>query len=310
MKFEVLILGSSSATPMYGRHPTAQLINFNEQFHLVDCGEGTQMQLSRYGIKINRIRTVFISHLHGDHYFGLPGLISSMHLMGRNEPLQLFGPPGLEEILKLQFQFSQTVLRFPLEIRVISPDGGEQWDLEQWTVQTFALDHRIPCTGFRFQEKIRKPSIDISKATLLGVPVPYYPLLKKGIDYVDTHGVTTPWQALTLPPPIPRSYAYCSDTKASGGYLHAIQNVDLLYHEATFTEEFAGRAAETFHSTAKQAAAVAVTCGAKQLIIGHFSARYKELFPLKEEAQSIFPSTQLANEGQWYAIPLQQTSHF
>jgi ribonuclease Z len=304
MRFEVLILGSSSATPMYGRHPTAQLLNFNEQFLLIDCGEGTQMQLSRYGIKLNRIKHIFVSHLHGDHYLGLPGLISSMHLMGRNEALQVYGPPGLQEILALQFHYSQTVLRFDLQVHTISPEGGDHFDLDRLVVQTFALDHRIPCTGFRFQEKPRKPPIDVERAEALGVPVAYYPLLKRGIDYVDAAGVTHAWQGLTLPPPAVRSYGYCSDTKASGGYLSAIAGVDLLYHEATFLADLADRAAETYHSTATDAAQVAMACQAKQLLIGHFSARYKELLPLQQEAQSIFANTQLAIEGQWYPISL------
>ena len=302
MKFEVLVLGSSSATPMYGRHPTAQLVNFNEQFLLIDCGEGTQMQLGRFGIKINRIRTILISHLHGDHYLGLPGLISSMHLMGRNEPLHVYCPAGLKEILELQFEYSQTILRFPLHMHTLLSEGGEFIELDRMKIQTFALDHRIPCTGFRLEEKPRNPTIHAEKVKALGVPVPYYGLLKRGIDYTDPQGNIHPWQELTLPAPAPRTYAFCSDTRNSGAYHPAITGIDLLYHEATFLKDMEDRAAETFHCTAEQAASVAKACEVKQLLIGHFSARYKDLQPLLAEAQSVFPATQLAIEGQWYPV--------
>src|SRR5690554_2267219 len=213
MKFEVLILGSSSATPMYGRHPTAQLINHNEQFYLIDCGEGTQMQLVRFGVKANRIKHIFISHLHGDHYLGLMGLLSSMHLVGRKDELHLYGPPALWDILDLQFRHSQTVLRYPLHFHPTQDQEATQiFDGTQLVASTFPLDHRIPCTGFKFIEKHRLPSIDKEKVSALGVPPAYLSRIKRGHDYVDAAGKTHRWQDLTLPAPEPRRYAYCSDT--------------------------------------------------------------------------------------------------
>lgn len=226
---------------------------------LVDCGEGTQMQLSKFGIKQNRIKAIFISHLHGDHYLGLPGLLSSMHLMGRTRPLSLYGPPGLMDILELQFRYSETTLRYPLQFYATDPMGENLlYHHELVSVYSFALNHRVPCTGFRFEERPKTAA--------------------------------------------PRSYAYCSDTAASDGYLNAIAGVDMLYHEATFLHDMQVRAEETFHSTALQAGAVARVSGVGKLIIGHYSARYRELTALLEEARVEFPNTELAFEGRWYEI--------
>jgi len=303
MKFEVLILGSSSATPMYGRHPTSQLINHNEQLYLIDCGEGTQMQLTRFGIKANRIKHIFISHLHGDHYLGLIGLLSSMHLVGRKDDLHLYGPPALWEILELQFRHSQTVLRYALHFHPTQDnEAAVVYDGPQLTVRTFPIDHRVPCTGFRLTEKQRLPSIDKEKVNALGVPPGYLSLIKRGHDYVDEAGVSHRWQELTVPAPQPRSYAYCSDTVASGRYAQEIAGVDTLYHEATFLHEMLDRATETFHTTALQAGQIAAEAQARQLLIGHYSARYKDLNPLLEESRTVFPNTKLALEGSWYPI--------
>ncbi|SFB81979.1 ribonuclease Z [Parapedobacter composti] len=303
MRFEVLILGSSSATPIYGRHPTAQLINANEQLYLVDCGEGTQLQLAKYGIKGNRIKHIFISHLHGDHYLGLIGLISSMHLVGRKDELFLYGPPALKEIIDLHFVHSQTVLRYPLRFRA-TQDQEEEVILEtdMLRVSSFPLDHRIPCTGFRFDEKQRLPSIDKEKAAALGIPGAYLPLIKRGHDYSAPDGTVYRWQDLTIGPPAPRSYAYCSDTVRTDRYLPHIQHVDLLYHEATFLHDMVERALDTYHTTALQAGQVAELVGAKKLLIGHYSARYKDLKPLLDESRTVFDATQLALEGNWYNI--------
>lgn len=303
MRFEVLVLGSSSATPMYGRHPTAQLINISEQLLLVDCGEGTQMQLTKFGIKQNKIKVVFISHLHGDHYLGLAGLLSSMHLMGRNTPLQVFGPPGLQEILELQFRYSETVLRYPLVFCATRTDGEHLLYQDEFvSAYSFPLDHRIPCTGFRFEESPRQPALRTDKVEKLGVPKAFYKLLKKGVDFVAADGTIHPWQTLTLETPAPRRYAFCSDTAATGGYGQAIAGVNLLYHEATFLHEMQDRAVETFHSTALQAGQVAEAVDVGKLVIGHYSARYRELQPLLDEARTAFSNTELAVEGHWYPV--------
>ena len=303
MRFEVLILGCSSATPIYGRHPTAQLININEQLYLVDCGEGTQMQLVKYGIRSNRIKHIFISHLHGDHYLGLIGLISSMHLLGRKEALHIYAPPALQEIIDIHFLHSETVLRYPLHFHPTPHETNMLiFENEHLSVHSFPLEHRIPCTGFRFDEKERLPAIHLEKAEAIGVPTPYLSLIKRGNDYTAPNGTVHRWQDLTVAPPVPRSYAYCSDTVQTAHYLPFIQHVDLLYHEATFLDEMRDRATETFHTTAKQAGEIATDIQAKKLLIGHYSARYKDLAPLLEESKSAFPNTDLAVEGKWYRI--------
>lgn len=303
MRFEVLILGSSSATPIYGRHPTSQLINVNEQLYLVDCGEGTQMRLIKCGIKANRIKHIFISHLHGDHYLGLIGLISSMHLVGRRDELHLYGPPALKEIIDLHFLYSQTVLRYPLHFHATQDTSMERIFEDSFLeVSSFPLDHRIPCTGFRFDEKKRFPAIDKKKAEELDIPSAYLALVKRGHDYTAPDGTVHHWQDLTKPLAATRSYAYCSDTVRTAGYLPHIQGVDLLYHEATFLHDMHDRAVDTYHTTALQAGEIAVEANAKKLLIGHYSARYRELAPLLAETRTVFAETQLALEGNWYAV--------
>ena len=303
MRFDVLILGSSSATPIYGRHPTAQLININEQLYLVDCGEGTQVQLIKYGVKSNRIKHIFISHLHGDHYLGLIGLVSSMHLVGRKDELHIYGPPGLKEIMDMHFLYSQTELRYPLHIHTTSDDTSHVvFENENLRVSTFPLNHRIACTGFRFDEKKRLPAINRDKVAEIGIPTSLLPSIKRGHDYTAPDGTVYPWQDLTIAADPPRSYAYCSDTMRTPGYLPYIQQVDLLYHEATFLHEMVDRAETTHHTTALQAAEIATEVEAKKLLIGHYSARYKDLKPLLHESRSVFENTQLALEGNWYPI--------
>ncbi len=303
MRFEVLILGNSSATPIYGRHPTSQVINFNEQLFLIDCGEGTQMQLFRYGIRSNRINHIFISHLHGDHYLGLAGLLSSMHLHGRQSDLHLYGPQALMEILDLQFRYSDTVLKYNLIFHPTNPDTEEViLELPHLKVASFPLYHRVPCTGFRFNEGKRLATLRIEEVECLNIPLPYLKLLKKGIDYVTDDGTRYRAEELTYPAPKSRSYAYCSDTRAFSDYISSIQEVDLLYHESTFLHEMVERATETLHSTALEAAQVAEQVGAKKLLLGHYSARYKELEPLLNEAKLTFPESELSIEGNWYSV--------
>ncbi|MCY4778287.1 ribonuclease Z [Sphingobacterium sp. UT-1RO-CII-1] len=303
MKFEVLILGNSSATPMYGRHPTAQVVNFNEQLFLIDCGEGTQMQLFRYGVKSSRINHIFISHLHGDHYLGLVGLISSQHLVGRKSDLHLYGPEPLQEILEIQFKYSDTRLRFNLVFHVTNPKEEQIiLDTPALKVISFPLLHRIACTGFRFQEGARSATLRKERIEGANIPMPYWKLLKKGIDYTAPDGTVFKAIDYTYPAPKPRSYVYCSDTLKDESYFKAIAGADLLYHESTFLQEMEERAKETYHTTAKGAAEVAVEVGAKQLLLGHYSARYKDLTPLLEEAQAVFPNTMLSEEGKWFLV--------
>lgn len=301
MKFEVTILGSSSATPVYNRNPSAQLLNCNEKYYLIDCGEGTQQQLTKYNLKAARIDYIFISHLHGDHYFGLIGLLSSLHLNGRIKPIQIFGPKPLLEILEIQFKYSDTVLRYPIEFFPIEADKSVQiFENSDLTVKTIILNHRIPTTGFIFQQKKRQRKLIKEKTDQ--VPMAYYTVLKKGIDVELPNGDILRSEDYTTEADAPRCYAYCSDTLFDERYFDTIKGCDTLYHEATFMHDLLERAKETHHTTALQAAEVAKITGAKKLLIGHFSSRYKTLQMLFEEAQSVFENTELAIEGRTFQL--------
>ncbi|HXI00743.1 MAG TPA: ribonuclease Z [Sphingobacteriaceae bacterium] len=303
MKFELTILGSSSATPIFNRNPSSQALNANEKIFLIDCGEGTQSQLLRYGIKSQRIDHIFITHLHGDHYLGLVGLLSSLHLNGRIKPMRIYAPPGLQEIVELQFKHSQTILRYQIvfySIQNITPEVI--YENNELTVETIILSHRIPCTGFKFTEKQRLPKIIRSKAEALDIPVEYIPLIKKGFSYTSKDGKIYTAEELTMPADTPKSYAYCSDTICNWEYIESIRNVDMLYHEATFMHNMLDRALETFHTTALQAAEIAIKANVKKLLLGHFSARYRDLAPLLEESRTVFPNSELAIEGVTFNI--------
>lgn len=303
MKFEVTILGSSSATPVFNRNPTAQLLNCNEHFYLIDCGEGTQQQLIKYGYKASKIDYIFISHLHGDHFFGLIGLLSSLHLNGRTKPLYLFAPAGIKEILELQFLHSDTRLKYTINYYVTNSNQPEViFSNNDVIVETIILNHRIPCTGFKFTEKKRLRKLMVEKLEADKIPVSCYQLLKRGVDITLPDGRLIKYLDYSLDSAVPRVYCYCSDTLYDERYFEQISNADTLYHEATFLHEMLERAQETHHTTALQAAQIAKMAKAKKLLIGHFSSRYKILAPLLEEAQTVFEQTELAIEGKTFEI--------
>jgi ribonuclease Z len=303
MKFEVTILGSSSATPIFNRNPSAQALNINEHLYLVDCGEGTQQQMLRFDIKPSRIDHIFISHLHGDHYLGLVGLLSSMHLNGRTKPLKLFCPPDLKEIIEMQLRYSETTLQFQVEYYFTNPAAPETiLDNSDITVETIPLDHRIACTGFLFRQKRRLRKLIKEKIEELNISVEYYSPIKKGADYTAADGTVHKNEDLTIAPGEPKTYAYCSDTLYNDNYFKQISNVDMLYHEATFMHNMLDRARTTHHTTALQAGRIAMLTNVKKLIIGHFSARYKTLNELLDEARVTFPDTELALEGKTFII--------
>jgi ribonuclease Z len=303
MKFEVTILGSSSATPIFNRNPTSQALNINERLYLIDCAEGTQQQMLRFDIKASRIDHIFISHLHGDHYLGLVGLLSSLHLNGRIKPLYIYGPAPLKEIIELQLGYSETTLQYPVEFKFTNPERAEViLENADVTVETIPLDHGIACTGFLFREKKRLRKILKEKAEQLKIPVEFFSAIKKGADFISNTGEVYRNGILTLDSDEPKIYSYCSDTLYNPMYFNQINNSTLLYHEATFLNNMVDRANETRHTTALQAAEVALKTNAKKLLIGHFSARYKTLNELLEEAQSIFPDTELAVEGRTFII--------
>lgn len=303
MTFEVTILGSSSATPVYNRNPTAQLLNCNEKFYLIDCAEGTQQQLIKFSLKASKIDYIFISHLHGDHYFGLIGLLSSMHLNGRIKPLHIYGPKAIKEILELQFKHSDTNLKYELVYFDINETQSEViFENNDVSVETIILNHRIPCTGFKFTEKKRLRKLLVEKLEKDNIALDLYPLLKRGVDLTLPNGEIIKNIDYTTDSATPKSYAYCSDTLYDESYFPSIKNCDTLYHEATFLHEMIERAKETYHTTALQAAEVAKIVGAKKLLIGHFSSRYKTLGPILDEAKSLFDNTELALEGQTFQI--------
>jgi ribonuclease Z len=303
MKFELTILGCGSATPTLRRNPTSQVLNVQDRFFMIDCGEGTQLQLRRHRIKFQRIDRIFISHMHGDHYLGLVGFISTMHLLGRTRPLDLYGPPSLQEIIRLQLEASQTHLKFPLQFHPISYEKSELIvDEEFLTVETIILKHRIDCAGFLFREKKKPHNMKREMITELNIPKDKIAEIKEGADFVMENGDVVANAKITKPRPHSGSYAYCSDTAFHEPIIEQIKDVDLLYHEATFLQIMADRAKATFHSTAEQAATVALRAGVKQLIIGHYSARYKEVEPFRIEAAEIFPNTLLAEEGKSYRV--------
>jgi ribonuclease Z len=303
MPFELTILGSSSATPTYNRHPTAQVLNIRERFFLIDCGEGTQSQLVRYKIKYNRISHVFISHLHGDHYLGLMGLLSTMHLQGRNNELHLYGQQELMDIIELQLRLSQTVLRYNLIFHPVkSYSGTILLEDEDLTVTSISLNHRIPCTGFLFREKPKPRKLLINKMKQYNIPFKYYAGIKNGENYEDDFGKIIPNNELTMSAGRPRSYAFCSDTIYQEHLADEVKEVDLLYHESTFLHDLVDRAKATFHSTSIEAAMIASKANVDRLLIGHFSARYKDLTPLLDEARSVFRKTELALEGRKFVV--------
>ncbi len=269
----------------------------------MDCGEATQNQLNKFKIKSAKIDTIFISHLHGDHYLGLVGLLSTLHLNGRTKTMTIVGPPELKDIIDLQLKVSETQLRFPIDFRPTQVDYTEVvFQNNDVIVETIILNHRIPTTGFVFKEVARKRKINTEKLTEYDIPLEYIPLLKNGIDYCDKFGRTIANAELTFAPKAPRSYAYCSDTIYTEHFLDQIEGVDCLYHEATFLHELIERAKETFHTTALQAGTIANKANVKQLMIGHFSARYKELDLLLAEAKTAFNNTVLAVEGERYTL--------
>lgn len=301
--FELLVLGSSSASPTSGRNPSAQLLNISERYFLIDCGEATQIQLRRFKAKFQSIDHIFISHLHGDHFFGLPGLLSSMHLLGRKQAITIYGPPQLKEVMDKINQVSETVLCFPVEWVFTT---GETMNLlfedDKVEVFSFPLKHRIFCTGFLFREKPLLRKIDKYKLDRLNISYADIWALKKGQDVVNNDGVMIRNHDATLDPVPPRSFAYCSDTIARKETVDFVKDVDLLYHESTFLEDKADRAKKTHHTTARQAAEIAKAANVKTLLLGHFSARYGDLEAFLKEATPVFPDCVLATDGKMVKI--------
>lgn len=298
MVFSVTVLGSSSALPTSNRYLTAHVLNVHERFFLIDCGEGTQFQLRKYKAKFSQLNHIFITHLHGDHIFGLPGLISSFNLLGRKHDLHIYAHTSLETILKQFLSNFFTDLNFKIIYHALNHDSNQIiFDNALLTVESFPLKHRIPTCGFIFREKLGLKNIRKDMLEFHKIPVSEILSIKKGNDFIKPDGAVVPNSHLTLDREPGKSYAFCSDTAYLEDVVPYIKDVDLLYHEATFSDQDSERAKETFHSTASQAANIAKLSNAKQLIIGHFSARYKDVTLLVDQARKIFPNTTAAVEG-------------
>lgn len=298
MPFSVTILGSSSAIPTSNRFLTAHLVNHDERFFLIDCGEGTQIQLRRLKTKFSRINHIFISHLHGDHVFGLFGLISSMSMLGRKIPLHIYSNSKLEEILKSHFSFFNDDIKFPIVYHPIGSKNSELiYDDNKIEIITIPLKHRIPCVGFLFREKKKLRNIKKIAIEEYNLGIKDIIAIKKGEDFISDNGKIIPNNLITTSPPLSKSYAFCTDTKYNENIIPLISGVDILYHESTFLSSDIKLAKSTYHSTAAQAATIALKANVKQLVIGHFSSRYKHDKEYLTEAKSIFENTIMAKEG-------------
>lgn len=302
MNFSVKILGSASAFASNGRSQSSQVLTHNNTHFLIDCGENTQSLLRNYKVNFNKIKAIFISHLHGDHYLGLFGLLSTMSLLGRTKPLHIVGPIGLKEIISVQLKYSGTFIAYPLTLDEITDDKPLMvFETKALTVQSIPLIHRVPTTGYIFKEKQKERKLNTEIAPSYLTPN-QIKTLKKGKDITMNDGSIFLSTECTFEPSLSRSYAYCSDTMYNEAILPLIKECTLLYHEATFLDNIADRAIKTQHSTAKQAAVIATKANVRRLIIGHFSARYNDLAPLLEEAKTVFNEVNLAIEGEDFEI--------
>lgn len=303
MSFTLTILGSNSALPTSERFSTAQVLQLPGRSFLLDCGEGAQIQLRKYKISFESIRAIFISHLHGDHYLGIFGLLSSFNLLGRRKALQIYGPKNIDKIIGSYLQYQEFPLSFSLDFKIISTDKSETvYDDKLMKVDAFPLKHRIETYGYIFREKQRDRNIKKEAIEKYNIPIKQIPRIKKGEDFFLDNGDIVKNEEVTLDPPKPLSYAFCTDTAYNEEILPYIENVDLLYHEATFAHEMADRAKRTNHSTAIQAAAIAHKANARKLIIGHFSARIRDLKAHLNEARTVFGNTELATDGAVFVI--------
>ncbi|WP_085537195.1 ribonuclease Z [Massilibacteroides vaginae] len=302
-EFNLNILGCGSALPTTRHLPTCQIIDLRDKLYMIDCGEGTQLQMRRMRIRFNRLNHIFISHLHGDHCFGLPGLLSTLGLLGRTGAITIHAAKEIKNYMDPILAVFCKGLPFEVKFNLINPHQ-HNLIMEDRSVNVYSipLKHRIAACGFLFEEKPREAHIIRDMVDFYKVPVKKLKDIKQGDDFVTEDGEVIPNSRLTTPATPPKRYAYCSDTAFNPDMIPIIENVDLLYHEATFGEDEALRAKETFHSTAAQAAEIALRAKAKRLVIGHYSARYENISVLKEEADKIFPDTILALEGM--VIPL------
>lgn len=299
---KLTILGNNSALPAYDRYPTCQVVTIDGTMILVDCGEAAQVLLRKHGIGWHKIRYIFISHLHGDHYFGLPGLLNSMSLLGRTDPLYLYGPKQLQEIIQQILEVADTQLSYPLHFTSLPEQAATLADTSMFSLRCFPVEHRIFCQGLLVTEKSKGRKLLPERCSYYQIPAAYYKKLKAGQDYEKKDGTLIKNEWVTDAGKPDRTYAYCADTRYTDSFLPYIQGADLVYHESTYLEADAGRAAARFHSTARQAAATALKAGAGKLVLGHYSSKYKSVDEFEEEAKSVFPNSVASREGDVYEL--------
>jgi ribonuclease Z len=297
----VTILGNNSAVPAFDRHPTSQVITMDGNLFLVDCGEGTQIQMIKYKIRRSKISHIFISHLHGDHYFGLVGLINSFGLLSHLQDLHVYAPSPLQEIIEWQLKVASTTLPYKLFFHTINKEELLV-DEERFSVKCFPTNHRIECYGFSFHEKKNPRKLNPDKAKEYGIPISFYDRLKNGEDYIHENATVIKNEWVTEDAPTGKTYAFCADTKYDESIIPHIQDADLIYHETTYLDALRERAADRFHTTSRQAAEIAKKANVKKLLIGHFSSKYDTLEEFEQEAREIFLNTDLALEGVTYKV--------
>lgn len=297
----VTILGNNSAVPAFDRHPTSQVVSHDGVNYLVDCGEGTQIQMIKYKIRRGKISHIFISHLHGDHYFGLVGLINTFGLLSHQQDLHVFGPLPLQEIIELQLKVAETSLCYNLHFHTISKEATLV-DNDKITIRCFRTNHRIECYGFVFEEKKKPRKLDHDKAVDYEIPIAFFERLKNGEDYLRKDGTLIKNEWVTTEAVKGDKYAFCADTKYDESIIPFIQGSDLIYHETTYLDALRDKAELRFHSTSKQAALIAKKASVKKLLIGHFSSKYPELAEFETEAREVFQNTELALEGVVYQV--------
>ena len=297
----VTILGNNSAVPAFDRHPTSQVVTTDGTSFLVDCGEGTQIQMIRYKIRRSKISHIFISHLHGDHYFGLVGLINSFGLLNRSQDLHIFAPSPLQQIIEMQLKVADTKLPFALYFHTIVAEGV-LLDTEKFSVKCFRTNHRIECYGFAFAEKKRLRRLLPDKTREFEIPSNFYERLTHGEDYTKKDGTVVKNEWVTTEGTKGKTYAFCADTKYDEAIIPHIKNADLIYHETTYLDNLSERATARFHSTSSQAALIAKKANVKKLLVGHFSSKYDTLEEFENEAKLVFENTELALEGVTYLV--------
>lgn len=295
---KLTILGCYSATPRVLTNPTSQVLEIKTHMFLIDCGEGTQVQLRKHKIKFNRIKHIFISHLHGDHFFGLAGLVSTFRLLTRETDLHIYGPKGIKEIITLQMKLADSWTNYKLIFHELQSDASEViFEDDDVEVRTIPLRHRVYTNGFLFKEKAGQRKLNVEAAEAQHINIAYYRKLKQGFDVENEDGKLIKNYLVTSNPEKPKSYAFCSDTAYKEDIVPIIKDVDVLYHESTFLEKHENLAEPTKHSTAKQAANIAKQANVGTLILGHYSTRYDDLNDFKTEAKTIFKQVRLAKDG-------------